>query len=87
MFTDQYGTRIRITEKTEVPNQLAFVDEFIIGVAINGGVYPLLTRLRNQIIVRIRDGRNFLMTPELHALYDHFFTPYLRHPFFERFHH
>ena len=86
MYSNQYDDRIIIAAQIEMPNELALINGFIIGVVIDGGIYPLWTRMRNQIIVRISNGRNLLMTPELHLQYDHYFTPFIRRPSGDHFH-
>ena len=88
-FSNPYGEPITIEliERSRIPNELALVDdEFIIGVVINGGVYPLWSRRGNQVIVRMHAGKNVVMTPELHAYYDHYFTPFIRHPSVQNLH-
>ena len=81
-FSNQYGEPItmRWVDRSRIPNELALINDYIIGVVIDGGVYPLWNQRRNQIIVRILTARNVLMTPELHAQYDRYFTPFVRNP-------
>ena len=76
-YSDQYQHRVTIDmdELNRLPNQLAIVNNYIIGVSIHGGVYRLWNSRGDQVIVHILSGRNVLMTPELHARYDRYFTP------------
>ena len=75
MYSDPYGHRIIVTKEIEMPNELAFVGNYIIGVVINGGIYPLWSYKRHQVIVLIGNGKNVLMTSNMHAQYDRYFTP------------
>ena len=72
-------------ELNRLPNQLALVDDYIIGISINGGVYPLWSRVGNHVIVHVLSGGNVVMTPELHARYDRYYTPFQVHPRWEEF--
>ena len=54
--------------------ELAFLDDFIIGVVINGGIYPIFNWMRNQVLVRISNGKNVRMTISLRAQYGQYFA-------------
>ena len=69
-----------MVELNSLPNQLALVDDYIIGVSINGGVYPMWNRRGVRVIVHTLSRRNVFMTPELHAQYDRYYTPFQEHP-------
>ena len=77
-FTDETGGLVRISEGIRQPEELALIDDYIIGVVIDTGIYPLWSRMGNQVIVRILTAENVVMTPELHARYDRYFTPITR---------
>ena len=81
-FSDQYGDRMEIDmiEPHRLPDQLALINDYIIGVIINDGIYPLWSRGRKQVIVHILTATNVVMTSELHARYDRYFTPFNRNP-------
>ena len=86
-YADQYNDRIRIDmfELNRLPNQLALVDNYIIGVSINGGVYPMWNRRGDRVVVDTLSGGNVVMTPELHERYDRYYTPFQEHPRWEEF--
>ena len=75
-FSDQHGDKFQI-HTIQAPRHFAVIDNFIIGVVIGGGLYPIWTRVGNQVLVRPYSGRNVIMTPELHEMYDHYFTPFI----------
>ena len=56
-YSDPYGRLIRVTERA-LPNRLAQVDDMIIGVVINGGIYPIYNRCGEQILARSHNGRH-----------------------------
>ena len=85
-YSDNYGDRIRIIEgEQQMPNELALIDDYIIGVVVNGGIYPLWSTDRVQVIVHILSATNVEMTPELHAQYDRYFSRFIRHPRYNEF--
>ena len=79
-WSDRFDDRYSVNHAQVLPDQLALVDDYIIGVVLNGGIYPVWNRVGSQVIVHILSTRNVVMTPELHEQYDHYFTPFVRHP-------
>ena len=63
--------------QAQLIRQLAFLDEFIIGVVINGGIYPMFNWMQNQVLVTTSTGENVVMTIVLHAQYDRYFALHL----------
>ena len=80
-YSNQYGDIIRVTELSELPDRLALVDNFIIGVVINDSIYPIYNSRRQQVLARSHTGRHVLMTQELRQRYGHYFRrPHPQHP-------
>ena len=60
--------------QAQLIHELAFLDDFTIGVVINGGIYPVLNKMQKQVLVRTSTGENVPMTIVLHAQYDRYFA-------------
>ena len=71
-YTNKYGIRTRVS--IGMPNVLASVGDFIIGVVIDGGIYPVWNRNREWVLVRLRSGLHVRMTPSLLQQYRQFYT-------------
>ena len=78
-YSNQYDVRL-LLHAVGAPHEYALLENYIIGVVVNGGIYPMWSRRRHQVIVKYNNGRNVIMTPELHALFDRHFTPFIQRP-------
>ena len=75
-YSNQYDDRL-LLHAAGAPHEYALLENYIIGVVINGGTYPLWSRKGHQVIVKYFNGKNVVMTRQLHELFDHHFTPFI----------
>ena len=77
-YTNEYGNRIKV--HAGMPNQLASLGGFILGVVINGRIYPVWNYKKEQVLVRLNNGQHVRMSEEWLERYQRYYVHPLRQP-------